>query len=160
MVRSSAFERAVVVEEDVEVDRARAADRAARAAADLVFEGLQEAQQRFRLEAGLDAAGGVVERRLVLHRADGSRLVERGYGFDAGHAGEAAQGHAQVRLAVADIGAEAEVYGGHRRLPDRDLALHLGRVDSATEVEGPGLFERDRELAGLGRGDGDVGAGT
>src|SRR5439155_26235811 len=66
---------ALIIQEDVHVDRSRPPALRTRPPSNLVFETFEEMQQRFWLRAGLDPADRVKEGGL-LFRPDGIRLVE------------------------------------------------------------------------------------
>ena len=107
--RSRAVAR-VAEQQEVDVDRARAVATPPEVAAELALDRLARVEQRLGLERGLDPQAGVEERRLVEHEADRIGVVGRG-GRRAPHAvrGQRVDGGLQVRAAVADVRAEAEV---------------------------------------------------
>src|SRR5207244_5045280 len=98
----------VVVEQEVEVARARAERRAAARAAEGALDLEQGEQECVRRQLGLERGGGVEEARLV-EVADRIGLSERG---DRGELElavrpERVEGRAEHRLAVAEVRAEA-----------------------------------------------------
>ena len=76
---------------------------------------LAEVEQRLRLESGADSDRGVQEVGLVEHLADRLGLVGGGDGLDRRPllGAQAGERRAQVRLALADIGAQPEIARPH-----------------------------------------------
>jgi hypothetical protein len=102
----------IVEEQEVDVDRAGAVTGPAEGAAVLGLDRLAEVEQLFGLERGPDPDGGVQEVGLVEELTHRLRLIERG---DRLHLDavlpQIVDRPAQVRLAIADVRAEAEVPG-------------------------------------------------
>src|SRR5262245_36374842 len=100
----------VAEQQEVDVERARAVARAAEHPAVLGLDRLARVEQLERLERGRDARRRVQEVGLVEDLPHRLGLIERRDGLDL-HPMQAEQldRSSQVRLAVADIGAQAEV---------------------------------------------------
>ena len=114
--RRSVSQLDVAEQQHVDVDRARPVARPARRAAELALDGLARVQQRLGLEVGLDAQARVEEVRLVEDLADRIGVVRRRAREHADAVrGQRADRRLQVRAAVADVRAEAEVSDAHRR---------------------------------------------
>jgi hypothetical protein len=106
------------------------------AAADLVFEALQKAEERQGLEACLDVADGVEVRRLVCATFR-LAFVQGGDGLDARHAGHGAQGHAQVVAA-------AMLAPGRRDGPHASAPVP-GGIEGEARAAGDGGVSRERQ---------------
>ena len=104
------FKLELAEQENVHVDRPRPVTNAGGRPAQLALDVLADIEQALGIERGLDAHAGVEEIGLVGHFALGRRLVDRGGRdrFDPA-SGESLSRSAQVRQAVAFVGAQAEV---------------------------------------------------
>ena len=105
-------EGGVVVEQDIQVDEARAL-RKGLVAAHVGFDLPESGQELMRRKSGFRTEGGVEEPGLI-EVVDGFGFVEARDFFDAnGVAVEEMDGFAEVVGAVADVGAEGDVDDGH-----------------------------------------------
>ena len=100
----------VAQQQQVDVDRTRAVARAAGLAAPLRLNRLADVEQRLGLEVGPDPNGAIQEVGLVEDLPYRRRLIQRRRRFD----GDAMNAQpldrpAEVFLAIADVGAEAEI---------------------------------------------------
>jgi hypothetical protein len=99
-------------QQQVDVDRPGTVAWAAEGAPALSLDRLADVEQLLGIQCGADADGCVEEVRLVEDLADGLGLVERRDRLDRyTMLAEGLNRRPQLRLAVADIGAEAEVAG-------------------------------------------------
>ena len=106
------LELEVAEQEQVDVERAGAVAGSVEGAAALGLDRLADVEQRFGLELGADADGGVEEVGLVEDLADRLGHVGGGDGLDLDPALRSSSIAARRWAArVADVGAEAEVAG-------------------------------------------------
>jgi len=114
--QAGGVDRLVAVEQQVEVDRARAEARARSLAAQGLLDGEQPIQELARRERRLELGRAVQEARLV-QVADGVGLPEGGDGaeLDAGLGCEEVERPAERRLPVAEVRAQADEGARQRR---------------------------------------------
>lgn len=113
---SRMVEGGVAVEQQIEVEGAGAPAFGSDATARFL-NGEKGVEQIERRKGGEEAGDGV-EIVLLAGRADGGGFVEGGDGVEAGagQRGEGGEGGFEVRVTVAEIGAQGDVGGGRRRL--------------------------------------------
>src|SRR5436305_1304888 len=130
-LESRQLELHLVVEEQVEVDRARAVARRA-LAAELLLDLEQPVEKHDRGQLRVDRGDAVQEPRLV-DEADRLRLAQ-GRECDEPHLRrlrDELDGTMDRRLRVADVGAEADV-GATHRVRSTEAAVHATGTPSAT----------------------------
>src|SRR6188768_2767457 len=107
-----ALELEVAEQEQVDVEGAGAVSRGVEGAAAGDLDLLAEVEQRFGLQLGADADRGVEEVVLIEHLAHRLGLIGRGDRLDLDATlAQQLDRRPQMRLAVADVGAESEVAG-------------------------------------------------
>src|SRR3954453_764428 len=117
-------------------------------------------EQRLGRQVGLDAQAGIEERGLVEDLADRVGVVGRRGGQDRDAVlAQQADRRLEVRAAVADVGAEAEVAGRHpggapRRRPISSASAvrpDSGRTMTVRSAISPSAFSRTRSMPSTAR---------
>ena len=144
----------VAVEQEVEVDRARAEARALLAdPAQHALDGEEAVEQVTRREPRLDRDGAVQKGRLI-RVADWLGLTQRrdGDDLDPGFGAQQLDGPADRRLPVAEVGAEADVRPCHRLVRSTVAAVYsTGSAELDLGLADADADARDREALHRGR---------